>query len=145
MNASMGGATSLSHLPCWHSFIHWISLLSNACYSCHNSVMRAHILQTILAGLLCLTLLAACEGATTTAPSPTRTATAAPTIQATTPAPTATPTAVTPRSYTARTLLRSAWRPDDLAFDPQGRVLFSDVHNGIIGRLNSNGSVTVLL
>ena len=109
--------------------------------------MRTHLLQTILACLLCLVLLAACEGAATTAPSPTptRVATAVPTRQATTPAPTATPTAVTPRSYAERTLLRSAWRPDDLAFDPQGRVLFSDVHNGIIGRLNSNGSVTVLL
>jgi len=106
--------------------------------------MRGHLLQTILACLLCLALLAACAGATTTAPSPTPTPTRAgqahtPTVQA------ATPTAITPRSYAERTLLRSAWRPDDLAFDPQGRVLFSDVHNGIIGRLNSSGSVTVLL
>lgn len=107
--------------------------------------MRAHLLQTILACLLCLALLAACEGAATTTPSPTRAATVVPTIQATTPTPVATPTAVTPRSYAERTLLRSAWRPDDLAFDPEGRLLFSDVHNGIIGRLNSNGSVTVLL
>ncbi len=111
--------------------------------------MRAHILQTILACLLCLALLVACEGAATTAPAPTpgRTARAGqsltPTVHAT--EPTATPTAVTPRSYAEHTLLHSAWRPDDLAFDPQGRVLFSDVHNGIIGRLNSDGSVTILL
>ncbi len=108
---------------------------------------RAHLPQTILGCLLCFVLLAACAGATTTTPSPApaRTGIATPTVQATTPAPIATPTAVTPRSYTARTLLRGAWRPDDLAFDPQGRVLFSDVHNGIIGRLNNDGSVTVLL
>jgi streptogramin lyase len=111
--------------------------------------MRAHILQTILACLLCLALLVACEGTATTAlaPTPGRTARAGqsltPTIHAT--APSATPTAVTPRSYAEHTLLHSAWRPDDLAFDPQGRVLFSDVHNGIIGRLNSDGSVTILL
>jgi len=111
--------------------------------------MRAHILQTILACLLCLALLVACEGTATTAPAPTpgRTARAGQsltrTVHAT--APTATPTAVTPRSYAEHTLLRSAWRPDDLAFDLQGRVLFSDVHNGIIGRLNSDGSVTILL
>lgn len=66
-------------------------------------------------------------------------------ITSATATPTATQTAVTPRSYTEHILLHSAWRPDDLAFDPQGRVLFSDVHNGIIGRLNGNGSVTVLL
>lgn len=75
---------------------------------------------------------------------PTRATTAAPTIPATT-VPTVIPTAVTPRSYTEHILLHSAWRPDDMAFDPQGRVLFSDVYNGIIGRLNGNGSVTVLL
>jgi streptogramin lyase len=95
--------------------------------------------------LLCLILLAACKSAATPAPSPTRTTSGIPTVQATTPAPTPTATAITPRSYTEHILLRSAWRPDDLAFDAWGRVLFSDPHNGIIGRLNSDGSVTVLL
>jgi len=36
-------------------------------------------------------------------------------------------------------------RPDDLAFDPQGHLLFSDFYNGTISRLNPNGSVTVLI
>ena len=36
-------------------------------------------------------------------------------------------------------------RPDDLVFDQQGRLLFSDEFNGTISRLNANGSVTVLL
>jgi sugar lactone lactonase YvrE len=36
-------------------------------------------------------------------------------------------------------------RPDDLAFDPQGRLLFSDEFNGTISRLNAGGSVTLLL
>jgi sugar lactone lactonase YvrE len=36
-------------------------------------------------------------------------------------------------------------RPDDLAFDPQGRLLFSDEFDGTISRLNANGSVTLLL
>lgn len=106
--------------------------------------MRAHTSQTILACLLCIALLVACKGSTTPAPAPTRAASAVP-ITSATATPTATQTAVTPRSYTEHILLHSAWRPDDLAFDPQGRVLFSDVHNGIIGRLNGNGSVTVLL
>lgn len=32
-----------------------------------------------------------------------------------------------------------------MAFDAQGRIVFSDVHNDIIGRLNADGSVTVIL
>jgi sugar lactone lactonase YvrE len=50
-----------------------------------------------------------------------------------------------PRYYSTKVLLKGMWRPDDLAFDLQRRILFSDVHNGIIGRLNSDGTVTVLL
>jgi sugar lactone lactonase YvrE len=42
-------------------------------------------------------------------------------------------------------LLKSFERPDDLAFDQQGRLLFSDPHNGTVNRLNADGSVTVLL
>jgi len=36
-------------------------------------------------------------------------------------------------------------RPDDLAFDRQGLLLFSDFYNGTVSRLNTNGSVTVLV
>ncbi|SRR6266700_1614324 len=41
-----------------------------------------------------------------------------------TPSPTRKKTA--PASYTAHLLLRGVGRPDDLAFDPQGHLLFSD-------------------
>ncbi len=37
-----------------------------------------------------------------------------------------------------------AAHPDDLAFDPAGRLLFSDYTNGTISRLETNGSVTIL-
>jgi len=36
-------------------------------------------------------------------------------------------------------------RPDDLAFDRQGHLLFSDFFNGTVSRLNTDGSVTVLV
>lgn len=91
--------------------------------------------------LLCLLLLAACaSGATNVAPA--GTATASPTRAA----PTATPTpSPAPQHYTAYVALRGRGRPDDLAFDRQGRLLFSDAHNGTVSRLNANGTVTVLL
>jgi len=40
--------------------------------------------------------------------------------------------------------LRGVGRPDDLAFDSQGRLLFSDFYGGTVSRLNADGSVTVL-
>jgi len=36
-------------------------------------------------------------------------------------------------------------RPDDLAFDPQGRLLFSDEFNSTISRVNADGSVKLVL
>jgi sugar lactone lactonase YvrE len=36
-------------------------------------------------------------------------------------------------------------RPDDLAFDQQGRLLFSDEFNGKISRLNADGTVSLVL
>jgi sugar lactone lactonase YvrE len=47
--------------------------------------------------------------------------------------------------YTSHLLLRGVGRPDDLAFDQQGRLLFSDEIDGTISRLNADGSVTVVL
>ncbi len=90
--------------------------------------------------LLCL-LLAACGevtapphiGATRT-PGALATASVSPTL----------PPIPTPIRYTARIILRGVGRPDDLAFDPQGRLLFSDEHNGTVSRLNTDGSITVL-
>ena len=35
-------------------------------------------------------------------------------------------------------------RPDDLVFDPQGRLVFSDFYAGTISRVNADGSVTLL-
>jgi sugar lactone lactonase YvrE len=35
-------------------------------------------------------------------------------------------------------------RPDDLVFDPQGRLVFSDISAGTINRINADGSVTLL-
>ncbi len=107
------------------------------------------ISSIILALILCTALLAACN----TSPAPQATK-PTPTVQA--PSPTKsipTPTVVpptpthaaTPERYTARTLLQGVDRPDDLAFDKNGRLLFSDAHNGTVSRLNANGSVTVLL
>ena len=40
--------------------------------------------------------------------------------------------------------MRGVGHPDDLAFDAQGHLLFSDEVNGTISRLNADGSVTVL-
>jgi sugar lactone lactonase YvrE len=41
--------------------------------------------------------------------------------------------------------VRGVGRPDDLVFDQQGHLLYSDFYNGTISRVNANGSVTVLL
>ena len=91
--------------------------------------------------LLCLALLAACSGSPgPQSVNPTRTPGPSPT--ATEPSgPTPVPTHI---RYTSRIILQGGARPDDLAFDPQGRLLFSDFYNGTVSRLNADGSVTVL-
>jgi DNA-binding beta-propeller fold protein YncE len=102
--------------------------------------------------LLCLVLFASC--ATTTAPVAQKaTVTPTSTAKARVPQPTATPTIVTatptrsttPQQYTSHVFSRGVGRPDDMVFDRQGRVLFSDFYNGTVSRLNRDGSVTVLL
>jgi sugar lactone lactonase YvrE len=50
-----------------------------------------------------------------------------------------------PTKYTSQIILRGVGRPDDLAFDQSGRVLFSDEMNGTLSRVNVDGSVTILL
>ena len=99
----------------------------------------------------CIVLLSACSGEvshtfsatpaakhtvmTTQKPSPTSY-----------PSVTSTPTqSMTPMHYVAHVMLRGVGRPDDLVFDQQGRLLFSDFYNGTISRVNANGSVSVLL
>ncbi len=51
----------------------------------------------------------------------------------------------TPTRYKAHLLLTGRYRPDDLAFDPAGHLVFSDIYHGTVSRLNANGSVTVLI
>jgi sugar lactone lactonase YvrE len=53
-------------------------------------------------------------------------------------------TVPTPHHYTTRLVMRQG-SPDDLALDPQGRLLVSDVQAGTISRVESNGAVTLLL
>ena len=121
-------------------------------HTCMTLLFRTsstHALSIMSVLILCTALLTACNSA----PAPQATQ-STPTIQAPSPTksiptPTAippTPThAATPERYTARTLLQGVGRPDDLAFDKSGRLLFSDAHNGTISRLNADGSVTVLV
>jgi len=59
-----------------------------------------------------------------------------------TPTPTVDPT---PQHYTSHVIFKGNARPDDLAFDLQGHVLFSDFYNGTISRVNADLSVTILL
>lgn len=91
-------------------------------------------------------LLTACVPTAQPASVPTRTPSSTIAHQA---SPTATPvptsTAGTLAHYTSRVLLSGTYRPDDLAFDLTGHLVFSDVFHGTVDRLNANGSVTVLL
>ncbi|HLX59111.1 MAG TPA: NHL repeat-containing protein [Ktedonobacteraceae bacterium] len=51
----------------------------------------------------------------------------------------------TPLHFKTRIILSGRWRPDDLAFDAQGHLVFSDFYNGTVSRVNANGSITVLV
>lgn len=85
-----------------------------------------------------------------TSSSPSSTPSNSPSATVTTPAPSPSSTtsapkpAAAPKHYTRTTLYRGAAHPDDLAFDASGRLLFSDYTNGMVSRLNADGSVTVL-
>ena len=95
--------------------------------------------------LFCLSLLASCTNAPPSIPTPTPTRTVA-VVPTQSPAPSPSSTAgTTPAHYIPHVLLSGVGRPDDLAFDRQGRLLFSDFYNGTVSRLNTNGSVTVLV
>lgn len=103
--------------------------------------------------LLSLLFLASCGGSNatgspTSTPArvlPTKTAQATQPVQLTkTPSATTTPGA-TPTHYTERVVFSGKGRPDDLVFDPQGRLIFSDFYNGNVRRLNADGSVTTII
>ncbi|GCE03658.1 Vgb family protein [Dictyobacter aurantiacus] len=93
-----------------------------------------------------LFVLTACTSANPTSPPHTGISPTATRAPSPTPGPTLTPTArVAPSHYTAQIILQGKGHPDDLAQDRQGHLLFSDDTNGTIDRLNSDGSVTILL
>jgi sugar lactone lactonase YvrE len=86
----------------------------------------------------------ACASSATPAPISTTSAARATATHASTSA--AIPTlAAAPTRYTVRVLFHGAAHPDDLAFDNQGRLLFSDVDGGTVNRVDANGRLTVLL
>jgi len=98
------------------------------------------------ASLFYLILFTSCANSTSSIPTPTSIPTRKPPIT-----PIATPTIdptltntpdTTPTHYTSQILLSGVGRPDDLAFDKQGHLLFSDFYHGTISRLNTDGSVT---
>ncbi len=121
--------------------------MHNASVTGSNHVPQ--FLNVSSAVLCCLFLLVACSTSTSPTVVKTVVATKGATAVATVP-PTSTPTppptpGTAPVSYTAHTLLQGGHRPDDLAFDTQGRLLFSDFYNNTVSRLNADGSVTTLL
>ncbi len=106
--------------------------------------------------LLSLLFLTSCSGsnatgsptATPTLVNPTKTAqTTQPTqpVQPTKTPPATTTVGPTPTHYTERAVFSGKGRPDDLIFDPQGRLVFSDFYNGNVRRLNANGSTTTII
>ena len=108
-------------------------------------VKRVSAISTVL--LFCLVLFTSCANSASTIPTPTPTG-ITPTVP--TPTPTFEPTVTvtsdtTPTHYTSQVLLSGVGRPDDLAFDQQGRLLFSDYYNGTISRLNADGSATKII
>jgi sugar lactone lactonase YvrE len=96
------------------------------------------------ATLFCLILFTSCANSTSSIPTPTPTR-ITPITQIATPTldPTFTNTPdTTPTHYSSQILLSGVGRPDDLAFDQQGHLLFSDFYNGTVSRLNADGSLT---
>src|SRR5512133_1761587 len=98
------------------------------------SRQRNSVIPT-LTFIACL-LLAACSPATGAAgtPKPAPTITTPALARASpTPGATAIPTRdATPGHFSAHTLFRGGARPDDLIFDEQGHLLFSDFYSGMI-------------
>lgn len=68
----------------------------------------------------------------------------APPTATTYPSPTNTPD-IAPQRYTPHVIVQGVGRPDDLIFDQQGRLLYSDEIDATISRVNADGSVTQIL
>src|SRR5579864_7957091 len=103
---------------------------------------RSYLIFT--AAVICLIVLTSCSQSSTPPTQATPTITSV--VITPTPSPTVTSTPdLTPVHFKIRTILSGVGRPDDLVFDPQGRLLFSDFYNGTVSRVNADGSVTVLL
>ncbi len=113
-------------------------------------VKRVSVAPVVL--LFSLVLFSSCANSATSNPTPVATSTqfASP-IRTPQKISTASPTAMpaltntpdtTPTRYTSKVVLAGVGRPDDLAFDQEGRLLFSDFYNGTVSRLNADGSVT---
>jgi sugar lactone lactonase YvrE len=90
--------------------------------------------------LLLTFLLTSCNQSSGNTPA-TKTSIASPTIVG---RATPTSTAVAPAHYTAHVVLKGVGRPDDLAFDQQGRLLFSDEFSDTISRVNADGTVSTV-
>lgn len=118
--------------------------------------MFTHRARFIFIATCCIVLLSACTGkafgpvsGTTDTPAPKHIATPIAVVSptphpSTTVSPSPTPDKA-PTRYNAHIVLRGLARPDDLVFDQQGHLLFSDYYNGTVSRVNTNGTVTVLL
>ena len=110
---------------------------------------RASVICTIAS--FCMLLLSSCaQSSSPPVAAPTTTATPAASITLTPTGtvdrtPVATATTAAPQHYTAHVILSGGARPDDLVFDQQGRLLFSDFYNGTVSRVNNDGSVTRIL
>src|SRR5947209_11626647 len=92
---------------------------------------------------VCLVLLVSCNPIEK---PPTGKATHTPTHPIASPSPVGSSTSdTTPTHYTRLVVLQGVGRPDDLIFDQQGHLLFSDFYNGTVSRVNADGSVTQLI
>ena len=108
-------------------------------------MLRNRTTLIYVTGLLCLILFTSCEQTSPPAAVPTKTATATPAAPVVTPTLTMSSTPdTTPTHYTSHVILSGARRPDDLIFDLQGHLVFSDFYDGTVSRVNSDGSITVL-
>ncbi len=94
--------------------------------------------STLAVGSLLLAALVACSG--TTASKPARSPTATPGAVA---SPTCGP--ASPARYTPAVIAHGFGQPDDLTLDRQGRVLFADLGNGSVNRIEPDGRITVLV